>query len=78
MFRDKLAEKKTDGDLDGIEVCVNILEKRLKALDDMETLTNTIHANSRKILKEITKFRDAAAEQIDELRNCLEALKSNS
>jgi uncharacterized protein (DUF2141 family) len=78
VFRDKLAEKKADGDLDGIELSVNIIEKRLKALDDMETWTNTIHANSGKILKEITKLRDAAAEQIEGLRSCLEALKSNS
>jgi len=39
----------------------------------METATNTIHSNSEKIIKAIKKLRDAAAEEIDVLRNCLEA-----
>jgi hypothetical protein len=37
LFRQKAAESKSDGDLQGIELAVNILEKQLKGLDDMET-----------------------------------------
>jgi hypothetical protein len=76
VFRQKLAEKKTDGDLNGIELSVNAIEKHLEALDQMETLTNTIHTHSEKILRAITKLRDAAAEQIEALRNCFDAVKS--
>jgi len=77
LFRQKLAESKSDGDIQGIERAVNILEKQLKGLDDMETWTSTVQSNSGKILKEITRIRNCADEQIEQLRNCLEALKAS-
>jgi hypothetical protein len=76
VFRQKIAEQKTDGDLNGIEVSVNAIEKHLAALDQMETATSTIHSNSEKVLKAIGKLRDGAAGQIEVLRNCLDTLKS--
>jgi len=76
VFRQEIAEKTTNGDLNGIELSVNAIEKHLGALDQMETATNTIHSNSEKIIKAIKKLRDAAAEEIDVLRNCSKPLKS--
>jgi hypothetical protein len=77
LFRQRLIENKSDGDIQGIERAVNILEKQLKGLDDMETWTSTVQSNSGKSLKEIAKIRNCADEQIQELRNCLEALKAS-
>jgi len=76
LFRQKIAEGKSQGDIEGIERAVNILEKQLKGLDEMETWTSTIHSNSGKIAKEIVKIRDTAKQQIEQLRNCLDALRS--
>jgi hypothetical protein len=44
-FRQKLADGKSDGDIKGIERAVNILERQLKGLDEMETWTTTIQTN---------------------------------
>jgi hypothetical protein len=51
-----------------IELAVNILEKQLKGLDDMETWTSTIQSNGAKIAKEIEKIRETANVQIEQLR----------
>jgi hypothetical protein len=75
LFRQKAAESKSDGDLEGIELAVNILEKQLKGLDDMETWTSTIQSNGAKIAKEIGKIRETAQVQIEQLRSCLDALR---
>ncbi len=77
LFRQRLVENKSDGDIQGVERAVNILEKQLKGLDDMETWTTTVQSNSGKILKEIARIRNCADEQIQQLRNCLEALKTS-
>lgn len=76
IFQEKVAAKKTDGDLNGIELAVNAIEQDLKKLDDMETWTNTIQSNSGKILKQIGKLRTATDDQVERLRSCLAALKS--
>jgi hypothetical protein len=68
LFRQKAAESKSHGDLQGIELAVNILEKQLKGLDDMETWTSTIQSNGAKIAKEIEKIRETANVQIEQLR----------
>ena len=39
LFRQKVTETQSEGDLQGIELAVNILEKQLKGLEDMETWT---------------------------------------
>ena len=49
---------------------MNILERQLKGLDDMETWTTTVQSNSGKILREILKIRDIADEQLQQLRAC--------
>ena len=76
LFRQKALAKKTDGDLKGVEVSVNAIEKHLKALDEMETWTTTIQTNSGKILKEIKNLREKTTEEIAKLRSCTEALKA--
>jgi len=76
LFRQKIAESNSQGDIDGIERAVNILEKQLKGLEEMETWTTTIHSNSGKIIKEIGKIRETANLQIQQLRDCLDALRS--
>ena len=76
VFRQKSLDKKTDGDLKGIEASVNIIEKHLKTLEEMETWTTTIQTNSGKILKGIKVLREKAAEEIAKLRGCMEALRA--
>jgi hypothetical protein len=76
VFRQKSLDKKTDGDLKGIEASVNVIEKHLKTLEEMETWTTTIQTNSGKILKGIKSLREKAAEEIIKLRSCMEALKA--
>jgi hypothetical protein len=76
VFRQKSLDKKTDGDLKGIEASVNVIEKHLKTLEEMETWTTTIQTNSGKILKGIKSLREKAAEEIVKLRSCMEALKT--
>jgi hypothetical protein len=76
LFRQKIAESKSHGDIEGIERAVNILEKQLKGLDEMETWTSTIQSNGGKIAKEIARIRDTATEQIQQLRVCLDALRA--
>jgi hypothetical protein len=76
VFREKFAEKKSNGDLNRIEMSINMIEKHLKTLDEVEKWTATIKANSGKVLKAITNLRDGAAERIEELRKCVTALKS--
>ena len=60
----------------GIEASVNVIEKHLKTLEEMETWTTTIQTNSGKILKGIKSLREKAAEEIVKLRSCMEALKA--
>ena len=74
VFRQKALDKKTNGGLNGIEQSVNVIEKHLKALEEMETWTTTIQTNSGKILKGIKNLREKAAEEIVKLRTCMEAL----
>ena len=76
LFRQKVTETQSEGDLQGIELAVNILEKQLKGLEDMETWTSTIQSNGGKIAKEIVKIRETAKVQIEQLRVCLDALKA--
>ena len=78
VFRQKGAESKSEGDVQGIELAVNILEKQLKGLDDMEAWTSTIQSNGGKIAKEIAKIRETAKVQIEQLRACLDALRPES
>ena len=78
VFRQKTADSKSDGDLQGIELAVNILEKHLKGLDDMETWTSTIQSNGAKIAKEIGKIRETAKVQIEQLRSCLDELRQEA
>jgi uncharacterized coiled-coil protein SlyX len=75
LFRQKAAETQSEGDIEGIELAVNILEKQLKGLEDMETWTSTIQSNGGKIAKEIAKIRETAKVQIEQLRSCLDALR---
>jgi hypothetical protein len=76
VFRQKALDKKTNGDLNGIEQSVNVIEKHLKTLEEMETWTTTIQTNSGRILKGIKNLREKAAEEIVKLRSCMEALKN--
>jgi hypothetical protein len=78
LFRQKATETQSEGDLKGIELAVNILEKQLKGLEDMETWTSTIQSNGGKIAREIVKIRETAKEQIERLRSCLDALRHES
>ena len=75
LFRQRVDESKSEGDVQGIELAVNILEKQLKGLEDMETWTSNIQSNGGKIAKEIVKIRETAKEQIERLRTCLDALR---
>jgi uncharacterized coiled-coil protein SlyX len=75
LFRQRADESKSYGDVQGIELAVNILEKQLKGLEDMETWTSTIQSNGGKIAREIVKIRETAKEQIERLRVCLDALR---
>ncbi len=75
LFQHEASEKKIDGDLNGIEVSVNAIEKHLGILIQLETWTVTIQTNSGKMLKEIKKLRESADEEITKLRGCLETLK---
>lgn len=76
VFRQKALDKKTNGDLNGIEQSVNVIEKHLKTLEEVETWTTTIQTNSGRILKGIKNLREKAAEEIVKLRSCMEALKN--
>jgi hypothetical protein len=76
LFRQKVAENKGQGDLDGIENAVDILEKQLKGLEEMQTWTTTSQSTSDKIAGKIVKLRDTAKEQIQQLRDCLDALRA--
>ena len=58
-----------------MERALNALEKQLKGLDQMETWTSTIQTNSGKIAGRIAEIRDAAAEQVKQLRACLETVQ---
>lgn len=78
VFREKLSENKNDNSVTKIEKSVNTIEKQLVALDEVEKWTNTIQANSGKIIKEITKLRTGAAEQIEALRTCVQGLKADN
>jgi uncharacterized coiled-coil protein SlyX len=78
LFRQKAAETQSAGDIQGIELAVNILEKQLKGLEDMETWTSTIQSSGSKIAKEIVKIRETAKVQIEQLRSCLDALRPDS
>jgi hypothetical protein len=49
LFHQKVADNKGQGDIDGIERAVNILERQLRGLDEMETWTSTIQSNGGKI-----------------------------
>jgi len=75
LFRQKLEASKSQGDAQDIERAINVLEKQLAGLDEMETWTNTIQLSGNKIAKKIVSIRDGAAEQIDRLRASLAALK---
>ena len=57
---------------------MNTLEKQLKGLDQMETWTSTIQTNGGKIAGRIVEIREAAAEQVEQLRACLDALRPES
>ena len=59
-----------------MERALNALEKQLKGLDQMETWTSTIQANSGKISGRIVEIRKVAAEQVQQLRICLETVTS--
>lgn len=76
LFRQKVADGKTQGDIKSIETAVNILEKQLKGMDEMETWTMTIQTNSGKIAGEIARIRKGAKEQIEHLRGCVEVLRN--
>jgi len=75
LFRQKAADNKGQGDIDGIERAVNILERQLRGLDEMETWTSTIQSNGGKIAGEIARIRKGAKEQIEQMRTCLDAMR---
>jgi hypothetical protein len=75
LFRQKSAESKSQGSILDMERAVNALEKHLKGLDQMETWTSTIQSNSGKIAGRIVEIRKETADQIQQLRACLEAFK---
>lgn len=74
LFRQKTTENKTQGDILAIERTVNILEKQLQGLDEVESWTNTMQSNVSKIGKRIVNIREGAQDQIEQLRAYLGAL----
>ena len=75
LFHQKVADNKGQGDIDGIERAVNILEKQLRGLDEMETWTSTIQSSGGKIAGEIARIRKGAKDQIEHMRTCLDAMR---
>ena len=61
-----------------VEHAVNLLEKQLKGLEEVESWTNTIQSNSLNIIKRTIRIREETQEQIDHLRVSLEALATES
>jgi len=76
VFRQKATDKKTEGDIKGIETSVNAIEKHLETLDEMGKSTKTIQNSSDKIAKAIAKLREKATEEILKLRGCAQALRA--
>ena len=76
LFRQKIVENKTQGDILAIERAVNILEKQLQGLDEVESWTNTIQSSGSKIIKRIISIRKGAQDQIEQLRDRLGVLTS--
>jgi hypothetical protein len=73
LFRQKAVDNKSQASVLDMERALNALEKQLKGLDQMETWTSTIQANSGKIAGRIVEIRKSATDHIGQLRACLEA-----
>jgi hypothetical protein len=73
LFRQKAVDNKSQASILDMERALNALEKQLKGLDQMETWTSTIQANSGKIAGRIVDIRKSATDHIGQLRACLEA-----
>jgi hypothetical protein len=73
LFRQKAVDNKSQASVLDMERALNALEKQLKGLDQMETWTLTIQANSGKIAGRIVEIRKSATDHIGQLRACLEA-----
>jgi hypothetical protein len=73
LFRQKAVDNKSQASVLDMERALNALEKQLKGLDQMETWTLTIQANSGKIAGRIVEIRKSATDHIEQLRACLEA-----
>ncbi len=74
LFRQKTSENKAQGDILAIERALNILEKQLQGLDEVESWTNTIQSNASKVTKRIMSIRERAHDQIEQLRTFLGVL----
>src|ERR1035438_6566935 len=74
LFRQKAVDNKSQASILDMERALNALEKQLKGLDQMETWTSTIQANSGKIAGRIVDIRKSATDHIGQLRACLEAV----
>jgi hypothetical protein len=73
LFRQKAVDNKSQASVLDMERALNALEKQLKGLDQMETWTSTIQANSGKISGRIVEIRKSAMDHIGQLRASLEA-----
>jgi dipeptidyl aminopeptidase/acylaminoacyl peptidase len=73
LFRQKAVDNKSQASVLDMERALNALEKQLKGLDQMETWTSTIQANSGKIAGRIVEIRKSASDHIGQLRASLEA-----
>jgi hypothetical protein len=73
LFRQQAVDNKSQASILDMERALNALEKQLKGLDQMETWTSTIQANSGKIAGRIVDIRKSATDHIGQLRACLEA-----
>jgi hypothetical protein len=73
LFRQKAVDNKSQASVLDMERALNALEKQLKGLDQMETWTLTIQANSGKIAGRIVEIRKSATDHIGQLRASLEA-----
>jgi hypothetical protein len=75
VFRQASTRKKTDKDILSMESSLNAIQRHIGNLDEITTWTRTIQTNSEKILSQTAKLHNALEKEVDQLQECLGALK---
>lgn len=78
LFRQVTTKKKTNTGILSLETSVNAIERSMQLLEEMTPWTTTIQTNSGKILGQISKLYKALEKEVEQLRDCLGALKASS